>query len=258
MMSDALAMTLLALLGLAVGSFLNVCIHRLPERTSVVSPGSRCPGCGYELRWYDNIPVVSYALLGGRCRSCRSRISIRYPIIEIITMAVFLAHYRVIGADIILVPRLFFACLLIVLFAIDLEHHLLPNAITLPGIVVGLLFSLLLPPGIISAAIGTLIGGGSLWLIGEAYYRYSGQEGMGGGDVKMLAMIGAFLGWKLAIVTLVFSSIAGGLIGMLVLAIRRGGLKHALPYGTFLALGALVASLYGDQIVEWYVGLYRI
>jgi leader peptidase (prepilin peptidase)/N-methyltransferase len=258
MMSDALAMTLLALLGLAVGSFLNVCIHRLPERTSVVSPGSRCPGCGYELRWYDNIPVVSYALLGGRCRSCRSRISIRYPIIEIITMAVFLAHYRVIGPDIILVPRLFFACLLIVLFAIDLEHHLLPNAITLPGIVVGLLFSLLLPPGIISAAIGTLIGGGSLWLIGEAYYRYSGQEGMGGGDVKMLAMIGAFLGWKLAIVTLVFSSIAGALIGMLVLAIRRGGLKYALPYGTFLALGALVASLYGDQIVEWYVGLYRI
>jgi leader peptidase (prepilin peptidase)/N-methyltransferase len=257
-MSDALAMTLLALLGLVVGSFLNVCIHRLPERTSVVSPGSRCPGCGYELRWYDNIPVVSYALLGGRCRSCRSRISIRYPIIEIITMAVFLAHYRVIGPDIILVPRLFFACLLIVLFAIDLEHHLLPNAITLPGIVVGLLFSLLLPPGIISAAIGTLIGGGTLWLIGEAYYRYSGQEGMGGGDVKMLAMIGAFLGWKLAIVTLVFSSIAGALIGMLVLAIRRGGLKYALPYGTFLALGALVASLYGDQIVEWYVGLYRI
>lgn len=258
MMSDTYAMTLLALLGLAVGSFLNVCIHRLPERKSVVSPGSRCPGCGYELRWYDNIPVVSYALLGGRCRSCRSRISIRYPIIEIITMAVFLAHYWIIGPDIILVPRLFFACMLIVLFAIDLEHHLLPNAITLPGIVIGLLFSLLLPPGIISAAIGTVIGGGSLWLIGEAYYRYSGQEGMGGGDVKMLAMIGAFLGWKLAIVTLVFSSIAGALIGMLVLAIRRGGLKYALPYGTFLALGALIASLYGDQIVEWYVGLYRI
>ena len=257
-MSDIYAMTMLALLGLAVGSFLNVCIHRLPEHKSVVSPGSRCPGCGYELRWYDNIPVVSYALLGGRCRSCRVPISIRYPIVEVVTMVVFLAHYWVIGPDIVLVPRLLFASMLIVLFAIDLEHHLLPNAITLPGIVIGLLFSLLLPPGIVSAALGTLIGGGSLWLIGEAYYRFSGQEGMGGGDVKMLAMIGAFLGWKLAIVTLVFSSVAGALIGVLVLAIRKGGLKYALPYGTFLALGALVASLFGDQIVAWYVGLYAI
>jgi len=257
-MSDIYAMTMLALLGLAVGSFLNVCIHRLPEHKSVVSPGSRCPGCGYELRWYDNIPLVSYALLGGRCRSCRAPISIRYPIIEVVTMVVFLAHYWVIGPDIVLVPRLLFASILIVLFAIDLEHHLLPNAITLPGIVIGLLFSLLLPPGIVSAALGALIGGGSLWLIGEAYYRFSGQEGMGGGDVKMLAMIGAFLGWKLAIVTLVFSSIAGALIGVLVLAIKKGGLKYALPYGTFLALGALVASLFGDQIVAWYVGLYAI
>ena len=117
----------------------------------------------------------------------------------------------------------------------------LPNAITLPGIAIGLAFSLLLPPGIIAAALGALIGGGSLWAIGEVYYRFSGQEGMGGGDVKMLAMIGAFLGWKLAIVTLVFSSIAGALIGLLILAIRKGGLKYALPYGTFLALGALIA-----------------
>ena len=258
MMSDTFVVTVLALFGLAVGSFLNVCIHRLPEHESVVSPGSRCPGCGYVLRWYDNIPVISYLLLRGRCRSCRAPISIRYPIIEVVTMVVFLAHYLIIGPDILLVPRLFFACMLIVLFAIDLEHHLLPNAITLPGIAIGLAFSLLLPPGIIAAALGALIGGGSLWAIGEVYYRFSGQEGMGGGDVKMLAMIGAFLGWKLAIVTLVFSSIAGALIGLLVLAIRKGGLKYALPYGTFLALGALIASLFGDQIVAWYVGLYRI
>ena len=258
MMSDTFVVTVLALFGLAVGSFLNVCIHRLPEHESVVSPGSRCPGCGYVLRWYDNIPVISYLLLRGRCRSCRAPISIRYPIIEVVTMVVFLAHYLIIGPDILLVPRLFFACMLIVLFAIDLEHHLLPNAITLPGIGIGLAFSLLLPPGIIAAALGALIGGGSLWAIGEVYYRFSGQEGMGGGDVKMLAMIGAFLGWKLAIVTLVFSSIAGALIGLLVLAIRKGGLKYALPYGTFLALGALIASLFGDQIVAWYVGLYRI
>lgn len=258
MMSDIFVVTVLALFGLAVGSFLNVCIHRLPEHKSVVTPGSRCPGCGYALRWYDNIPVISYLLLRGRCHSCRAPISIRYPIIEVVTMVVFLAHYLIIGLDILLVPRLLFACMLIVLFAIDLEHHLLPNAITLPGIGIGLAFSLLLPPGIIAAILGTLIGGGSLWAIGEAYYRFSGQEGMGGGDVKMLAMIGAFLGWKLAIVTLVFSSIAGALIGLLVLAMRKGGLKYALPYGTFLALGALIASLFGDHIVAWYVGLYQI
>ncbi|HSC29998.1 MAG TPA: prepilin peptidase [Vicinamibacterales bacterium] len=255
---EPVAAVALALLGLAVGSFLNVCIHRLPRGLSVISPGSRCPQCGYALRWYDNIPVLSYLLLGGRCRGCRTRISIRYPLVELATMGVFLAHYAVFGLDILLIPRLLFACTLIVLFAIDLEHHLLPNAITLPGIAVGLAFSALLAPGLRSSAIGVLVGGGVLWLIGEAYYRYAGQEGMGGGDVKMLAMIGAFLGWQLTLVTLVFSSIAGSLVGMLVIAIRRGGLKYALPYGTFLALGALIASLFGDRIVAWYVGLYSV
>jgi leader peptidase (prepilin peptidase)/N-methyltransferase len=256
--TDAFALTALALIGLVIGSFLNVCIHRLPRRTSIVSPGSQCPQCGYVLRWYDNVPVLSYVLLGGRCRGCKARISARYPIVELITMAVFVAHGLVFGIDIMLVPRLLFACALIVLFAIDLEHHLLLDVITLPGIVVGLAFSLLLPPGIQSAVIGVLVGGGVLWLIGEAYYRYAGEEGMGGGDVKMLAMIGAFLGWKLAVLTLVFSSLAGSIVGLLVIATRRGGMKYALPYGTFLAIGALVASLFGDQIVAWYTGLYQL
>jgi leader peptidase (prepilin peptidase)/N-methyltransferase len=257
-MPDAFAITALALLGLVIGSFLNVCIHRLPRRRSIVSPPSSCPRCGYALRWYDNIPVLSYAALGGRCRGCKARISLRYPIVELITMLVFVAHYFVFGLDIMLVPRLLFACALIVLFAIDLEHHLLLDVITLPGIVVGLAFSLLLPPGIRSALIGALVGGGVLWLIGEAYYRYAGEEGMGGGDVKMLAMIGAFLGWKLAVLTLVFSSLAGSIVGLLVIATRRGGMKYALPYGTFLAIGALVASLFGDPIVAWYTGFYEL
>jgi leader peptidase (prepilin peptidase)/N-methyltransferase len=171
-------------------------------------------------------------------------------------MGLFVLHGAVLGWNPLLIPRLLFACAMVVLFAIDLEHHLLPNAITLPGIVVGLIASTVLPPGIIDALIGVLIGGGVLWLIGEAYFRFSGHEGMGGGDVKMLAMIGAFLGWKLVLVTLVLSSVLGSMIGLIVLAIRRGGLKYALPYGTFLALGALVASLAGDAIVNWYVGLY--
>ncbi len=253
---DAFQIAILAVVGLAVGSFLNVCIHRLPRGQSLNSPPSRCPHCDYRLRWFDNIPVVSYAILGGRCRKCRARISIRYPIVEIITMGLFLLHGEVFGWSALLIPRLVFACAMVVLFAIDLEHQLLPNAITLPGIVVGLIASSVLPPGIIDALIGAVVGGGVLWLIGEAYFRYSGQEGMGGGDVKMLAMIGAFLGWKLVLVTLVLSSVLGSIIGVMVIAARKGGMKYALPYGTFLALGALVASLAGEAIVNWYVGLY--
>jgi leader peptidase (prepilin peptidase)/N-methyltransferase len=243
-------------LGLTVGSFLNVCIHRIPRRESLWYPPSHCPICGQGLRWFDNVPVIGYARLGGRCRSCRAPISPRYPIVELITMAVFLLHYWAFGWTPLAAVRVGFACAMIVLFAIDLEHHLLPNVITLPGIAAGLASSLFLPPGIVDALIGAAVGGGVLWAIGEAYYRFSGQEGMGGGDVKMLAMVGAFLGWKLVILTLVLSSVAGSLIGVLVIASRRGGMKYELPYGTFLALAALAASIVGDRIVGWYVGLY--
>ncbi|HXG56135.1 MAG TPA: prepilin peptidase [Vicinamibacterales bacterium] len=250
----AVEITLVGLLGLAIGSFLNVVIHRLPREESLVSPGSRCPDCGYALRWFDNVPVLSYALLGGRCRGCRAAISIRYPLVELITAAVFLWHYVVFGWTPLLAVRLLLAASLVTLFAIDLEHHLLPDAVTLPGIVAGLLASVFLPPGLVAALLGALLGGGILWLIGEAYFRYSGEEGMGGGDVKMLAMVGAFLGWKLVLLTLVLSSVAGSLLGLGLILARRGGMKQALPFGTFLALGALAASLYGDQVVTWYAG----
>jgi leader peptidase (prepilin peptidase)/N-methyltransferase len=165
-------------------------------------------------------------------------------------------HYFVFGWTPLLAVRLLFAAAMVALFAIDLEHRLLPDAITLPGIVVGLVASLFLPPGFRDALIGVLAGGGVLWAIGEAYYRYSGEEGMGGGDVKMLAMVGAFLGWQQVLITLVFSSIAGSVIGLIVIAVKRGGLKYALPFGTFLAIAAVVASLYGEPIVRWYAGLY--
>jgi leader peptidase (prepilin peptidase) / N-methyltransferase len=253
---DPFQLTILVMLGLAVGSFLNVCIHRIPRSQSLVRPPSRCPACEYQLRWFDNIPVASYAAILGRCRKCRTRISIRYPLVELATMALFVVHGEVFGWSALLVPRLLFACAMVVLFAIDLEHHLLPNVITLPGIAIGLISSTVLPPGLVDALLGVALGGGVLWLIGEAYYRFSGQEGMGGGDVKMLAMIGAFLGWKLVLITLVLSSVAGSLIGLFVILIKRGGLKYALPYGTFLALGALTASLAGERIVNWYVSLY--
>jgi leader peptidase (prepilin peptidase)/N-methyltransferase len=253
---DTSELILLVVSGLAFGSFLNVCIHRIPRGQSLAHPASRCPACEYELRWFDNIPVVSYAALAGRCRKCRAPISIRYPAVELGTMALFVLHGAVFGWTPILVPRLIFACAMVVLFAIDLEHHLLPNVITLPGIAVGLVSSAVLPPGLVDALIGAVAGGGVLWLVGEAYYRYSGHQGMGGGDVKMLAMIGAFLGWKLMLLTLVVSSLAGSLIGVIVIATRRGDMKYALPYGTFLALGALAASLAGDRILDWYLSFY--
>jgi leader peptidase (prepilin peptidase)/N-methyltransferase len=253
---DPLQLVILAFLGLAFGSFLNVCIHRIPLGESLIHPGSRCPACGYELRWFDNIPVVAYAALRGRCRRCRAPISVRYPAVELATMALFILHGAVFDWTPLLFVRLVFACAMVVLFAIDLEHHLLPNVITLPGIAAGFLASVVLPPGLTDALIGTAVGGGILWLVGEAYYRYSGHEGMGGGDVKMLAMIGAFLGWKLVIVTLVLGSIGGSLIGLLVITMKRGGLKYALPFGTFLAIGGLAASLAGDRLLAWYMGFY--
>lgn len=256
MSGDPIELTIVGFLGLAIGSFLNVVIHRLPRRESLVSPGSRCPSCGYELRAMDNIPVLSYVMLGGRCRKCRTWISVRYPIVELVAAALFVLHYFVFGWTPLLAVRCVFAAAMVALFVIDLEHRLLPDAITLPGIVVGLLASMFLPPGFRDALIGMLAGGGVLWAIGEAYYRYAGEEGMGGGDVKMLAMIGAFLGWQQVLITLVFSSIAGAVIGIIVLAIKRGGMKYALPYGTFLAMAALIASLYGEQMFTWYTGLY--
>ncbi len=243
-------------LGLAVGSFLNVCIHRLPRGGSLVRPGSRCPACGYELRWYDNVPVLSYLWLRARCRSCHTRISIRYPIIELVTMGVFLVHHAVFDWDALLVPRLVFACALIVLFEIDLEHQILPDVITLPGIVLGLLFATAFPPGFTSALLGTIVGGGVLFAIGEIWSRLRKVEAMGFGDVKMLAMIGAFVGLKLIVVTFVLASYLGGLTGLVLIASRRGGMMSKVPFGTFLAVAALVASLWGNGLVEWYLSRY--
>jgi leader peptidase (prepilin peptidase)/N-methyltransferase len=254
--TETAAVTMMVVVGLCVGSFLNVCIHRIPRGGSLLRPRSRCPGCGHELSWYENIPVLSYLALGGRCRGCKTRISIRYPIVELLTAVAFLVHYTVFGLTALLVVRLLFACAMIVLFAIDLEHQLLPDVITLPGLAAGLVFSLVFPPGLLDAVIGAILGGGVLWLIAEGYFRYSGQEGMGGGDIKMLAMVGAFLGWQQVLLTLVLASVAGALLGSLIIATRRGGMKFAVPFGTFLALGALTASLVGPRIVSWYVSLY--
>jgi leader peptidase (prepilin peptidase) / N-methyltransferase len=248
---------LVVFLGLIVGSFLNVCIYRLPRRESVNWPGSHCTSCNRSLSWYENIPLVSWMALGGRCRTCRTPISAAYPIVEAITGLVFLAAFLLYGLTPIFLVRVAFACAMIVLFVIDLRHRILPNVITVPGIVVGFAASLWLPPGWLSSLLGLVIGGGVLFLIGEIYYRTRGVEGMGMGDVKMLAMIGAFLGWPLMILTLILASFAGSLFGGVMIASGRGGMKAALPFGTFLAVGALIAAVAGDPIVTWYLGFYR-
>jgi len=243
-------------LGLAVGSFLNVCIYRLPRGESVVSPPSRCPGCGTGLRWFDNVPVLGWVWLRGRCRSCQAPISAVYPLVEAGTALVFALQYWQLGWQPLLAVRLLFAAAMIVLFVIDLQHRILPNVITLPGVVVGLGVSLFLEPGWRSAAIGAAVGAGVLWLVGEAYFRLRGEEGMGMGDVKMLAMIGAFLGWQLMLVTLLLASFAGSLVGGAMMLFDRGTLKYALPLGTFLAAGALVATHAGQALLDWYLAFY--
>lgn len=246
------------LTGLCVGSFLNVCIYRLPLKQSVVHPGSRCPGCGRALLWSDNIPVLSYLVLLGRCRGCRAPISARYPIVEAITALVFLWHLSVFDLTPIFFVRVAFASALIVLFAIDLEHQILPDRITLPGIVFGLVCSVFLPPGPVSSLLGIVVGGGLLWGIAELWYRLRKVEAMGFGDVKMLAMVGALLGIRLVILTFVLSSMLGGLVGVVLLATRRADMATKVPFGTMLAAAALIASLYGDAIVVWYAAKFVI
>jgi leader peptidase (prepilin peptidase)/N-methyltransferase len=242
--------------GLALGSFFNVCIHRLPRGESLAWPGSRCPSCRHALSWLENIPVVSYLALRGRCGHCGASIAVRYPIVELATGLFFLAAALTFEPGWLLASRLVFGSALILLFAIDLEHHLLPNAITIPGMIAGLLFSLVTEPGVVSALIGLAGGGGVLFGLAEAYYRLRGEEGLGMGDVKMLGMIGAFLGWKLTFLTLVVASLLGSIVGVGVLVSRRGDLKYALPFGTFLSLGAGVAMFRGDAMLDWYLGFY--
>ena len=239
--------------GAAVGSFLNVCIYRLPLSKSVVSPPSACPTCNRALVWYENIPIVSYLVLRGRCRTCQTPIGPQYPIVEVLTALMFGAAWWFYGPSMLLVSRLMFGCALIALFAIDLEHHLLPNAITLPGIVAGFVLSFFTEPGWLSSLIGILVGGGLLYAIAEAYYRLRHEEGLGMGDVKMLAMVGAFIGWQLTFLTLMMASVAGSVIGIGLIATKRGGMKYALPFGTFLALGAAAAATVGPAILHWYL-----
>lgn len=249
------------LLGLVTGSYLNVVIYRLPRRLSTVLPRSRCPACGAAIRPRDNLPVVSWLLLRGRCRSCRASISPRYPLIEALTGALFVASAERFDLSLGSLAGALFCCLMIVLAAIDLEHFLLPDRITLPGIVVGIGIQPFLAsaptgpwPGVLGAALGAAVGAATLLAAYGAWWLIRREEGLGLGDVKMLAMVGAFLGWRGVVVALLVGAFSGAVVGLSLMAAGRSGMKSKLPFGTFLAAGALVALFFGPPLVAWYMG----
>ena len=244
--------------GAMVGSFLNVCIHRLPKEESIVRPGSHCPKCKTPIRFYDNIPLLSYLLLGGKCRHCKAPISIQYPIVEAITALSSFFLFITFGFSLSFFYYFSFVAALIAITVIDLYHQIIPDVISLPGIVIGLLGSLVIPQITFwSSLIGVISGGGSLFLVATVYQWLFKREGMGGGDVKLLAMIGAFLGWKAVILTIFLSSFIGSIIGITVMLIKGKDFKYAIPFGPFLALGAVISLFWGENLISWYLYINR-
>ncbi len=243
------------LYGLLLGSFANVCIHRLPRDKSVVWPRSACPGCGRLIRWYDNFPVLSWLILRGRCRDCRRPISPRYPAVELLVGVIFaLAAARNPGSWPGMISEAVFGWSLVVLIFTDFDHRILPDLVTLGGTVVGLGLSFLRPDvRPIDAAIGALLGGGVLWGISAIYSRVRKRDGMGFGDVKMLMMIGAFLGWRGVVAALVLGSLAGAIVGLFLFFFRGRSLATtALPFGVFLGLAALLGQYEGERILRFF------
>ena len=242
-------------LGLVLGSFLNVVIARLPKRQSIVSPPSRCPRCRAAIRPWDNIPVLSWILLRGRCRDCRARIPWRYPLVELTAGFLLAALVQRVEHPALLVPQAAFVLTLLAVTWIDLDTQTIPDALTIPGVGVGLAASLFGPPGLGAALLGAFVGGASLWLVGYAYERATGVPGMGGGDVKLAAMMGAFLGTGGVFGAIFLASFAGSLFGALLIARGKGSRRTAIPFGTFLAPAAIALLLYGDALYGWYRSL---
>ena len=270
--------------GAIIGSFLNVVIHRVPREESIVFPHSRCPSCGHMIAFYDNIPILSYLVLRGKCRSCKAHFSARYPAVELLTALLFVAVTWHDGLTAALPFDLVFAAALMALVFIDAEHMILPNVITYPGIIFAIIARMAIPlllgaphfddlgslshgplanfpiwaASLVGALIGALIGGGSLWLMGWIWEKLRGVEAMGLGDVKMMFMVGAYLGWRLTILTIFMGVLSGSIIGI-VLMMRQGkrDMQMLLPFGVFLGIGSILVLLVGPNIVQWYAGQFR-
>ncbi len=266
--------------GLIIGSFLNVCIVRIPGGKSIVMPASACPKCGAAIRPYDNIPVVSWLLLGGKCRACKTKISPMYPLVELLTAVLFWACYRAFGLTIEALKWAVFSALVIVLVFTDLRERMLPDVVNYTGFALGLAFSLVVQPtdgtalwianhvfefppptavlSLADALFGAAFGSGLLWIVSEAYFRLRGREGMGLGDVKMMLMVGAFLGVKRTLLTIFAGSVLGSLLGLAFILSKRKESNYELPFGTFLGMAALLVAFFGTPFVNWYESLLMV
>lgn len=266
--------------GLVIGSFLNVCISRLPRGKSVVKPASRCPKCGAAIKPYDNIPVLSYLFLLGQCRSCKTRISPVYPAVELLTAILFLICVLIFGQTIVAAKWAAFSAIMVVLVFTDWRDRLLPDKVNFTGLTIGLLFSFFVLPedgtalaianrmfdfpppapvlSFVDAILGATVGGGILWLVGEGYFRLRGREGMGFGDIKMMLMAGSFLGLRRTILTILIGSVLGALIGGAFMLASRKGSDYELPFGTFLGIAALLVVFFGTPVVTWYQSLFMV
>ena len=264
-------------LGLKIGSFLNVCIVRIPRRQSVVSPRSSCTHCGQALKPYDNIPLISFLLLRGKCRFCKATISWQYPVVEALTTAIYWGTYVSYGLQWKTAVLLVFFSALIVLVFIDLNHRLLPDVITLPGIALGIVLSVLVGieddagtalvqlaglqdsggrwGWLASSLLGALVCGGFLWLVGAVYFKLKKVEGLGGGDLKLMGMVGAFLGVKLGLLTIMLGSLLGVLVGLAYIRMTGKDYRYPLPFGSFLGVAAIGVALWGEQLLSWYLGI---
>jgi leader peptidase (prepilin peptidase) / N-methyltransferase len=263
--------------GLIIGSFLNVCIVRIPGQKSIVMPASACPKCGTAIRPYDNIPILSWLILRGKCRTCGTPISPMYPAVELLTALLFWGCYRAFGLTIGALKWSTFSALIIVLVFTDLRERILPDAVNYTGFVLGLAFALGISPNdgtanwiarrtftaplpvpvisLADALLGAAIGSGLLWLVGELYFRLRGREGMGLGDVKMMLMVGAFLGLKRTLLTILAGSLLGSVLGVLFILARKKESNYELPFGTFLGLAAVLVVFFGTSVVNWYQSL---
>jgi len=268
------------LFGLIIGSFLNVCILRIPSGKSIVLPASACPKCGEAIRPYDNIPVVSYLLLGGKCRGCKTKISPMYPLVELLTALLFLGCFYAFGISVETAKWAAFSAIMVVLVFTDLRERILPDVVNFTGLAIGLIFSLFVKPtdgtalwianhlfdypppapvlSLVDAILGAAVGGGLLWLVSEAYFKLRGREGMGLGDVKMMLMAGAFLGAKRTLLTILAGSLLGSVLGVAIILARRKDADYELPFGTFLGAGALLVVFFGTPLVNWYQSLLMV